>query len=85
VNVAREVGAEYTRFGILLLKDDSGKQISAIENELKCNAEKINLRVLQLWIQGSGRPVTWATLVDVLEDIELKKLASDIKAAVQMS
>ena len=40
--------------------DDTGEQIAPFENEYKCNADKINLRV------GSGKgrqPVTWATLV----------------------
>ena len=80
VNVAKKVGADYMMFGILLLEDDAGEQISAIENQFKCNAERINFRVLQLWAQGKGRrPVTWATLVGVLQDIGLEKLASDIK------
>lgn len=81
VNLAKKIGADYMMFGVLLLEDDTGEQISAIENELKCNAERINFRVLQLWVQGKGRqPVTWATLVAVLQDIGLVKLAKDIEA-----
>lgn len=79
MNLAKKIGSDYMTFGVLLLEDD-GEQISAIENELKCNAEKINLRVLQLWVQGKGKqPVTWATLVTVLQDIGLLKLACDIE------
>ena len=81
VNLAKKIGADYTMFGVLLLDDDTGEQITAIENEYKCNADRINFRVLQLWVQGKGKqPVTWATLVTVLQDIGLVKLANDIEA-----
>ena len=81
VNLAKKIGADYMMFGVLLLDDDSGEQITAIENEYKCNADRINFRVLQLWVQGKGRqPVTWATLVAVLQDTGLVKLSSDIEA-----
>ena len=81
VNLAMKIGADYTTFGILLLDDATGDHITAIENEYKCNADRINLRVLQLWVQGKGRqPVTWATLVAVLQDTGLVKLANDIEA-----
>ena len=81
VNLAMKIGADYTTFGILLLDDATGDRITAIENEHKCNADRINLRVLQLWVQGKGRqPVTWATLVAVLQDTGLVKLANDIEA-----
>ena len=70
------------RFGIQILEDGDGERMNAIENELKCNAERINIRVFQLWLQGRGRqPVTYATLVTVLQDIGLNKLAKDIRDA----
>jgi hypothetical protein len=85
VDLMKKIGDEYMMFGLLLLEDELGEQISAIESEFNGNAEKINRRVLQLWIQGKGKkPVTWATLVAILREIELVELASDI-AAVKMS
>ena len=45
------------------------------------NAEKINMEIFQEWLIGRGKqPVTWATLVEVLRDIELTALASEIEA-----
>ena len=45
------------------------------------NAEKINMEIFQEWLIGRGKqPVTWATLVEVLRDIELSTLAGDIEA-----
>ena len=44
------------------------------------NAEQINTEILQEWLTGRGKqPVTWTTLVEVLRDIELSALASDIE------
>ena len=45
------------------------------------DAEQINLMILQEWISGRGaKPVEWQTLVEVLNDIKLMKLAGDIAA-----
>ena len=45
------------------------------------DAEGINTEILQEWLTGRGKqPVNWATLTDVLRDIELSTLASEIKA-----
>ena len=44
------------------------------------DAEQINTEILQKWLTGSGKkPVSWATLVEVLRDIELSALAGDIE------
>ena len=45
------------------------------------DAEQINTEILQEWLIGRGKqPVTWATLVEVLRDIEQSTLAGDIEA-----
>ena len=44
-------------------------------------AKQINTEILQEWLTGGGKqPVTWATLVDILHDIELSTLAGEIDA-----
>ena len=44
-------------------------------------AKQINMEILQEWLEGSGKkPVSWATLVNVLRDIELSTLADEIAA-----
>ena len=46
------------------------------------DAEQINTEIFHEWLTGRGKqPVTWATLVEVLHDIELSSLARDIEAA----
>ena len=80
MNLAEKIGVNYYEFGILLLVDD-GDRIAAIEKEQGKSASDINREVFRLWLKGKGRqPVTWATLVAVLQDIELVKLARDIEA-----
>ena len=80
VNLADEIGVNYYSFGVLLLEDKYGNQMSAIEKELRGNAPDIVYRTFRLWLQGKGRqPVTWATLVAVLQDTGLVKLAKDIE------
>ena len=45
------------------------------------DAEQINMEILQEWLAGRGKqPVTWATLVEILRDIELTALANEIEA-----
>jgi hypothetical protein len=48
--------------------------------ELRDKAEDINKEIFRLWVKGKGlKPVSWATLVDVLQDIELNSLAAAIR------
>jgi hypothetical protein len=80
VNLAQAIGTKYTSFGILLLEDDNGNRTEAIVRELQGRAEDINTKIFCLWVNGEGlEPVSWATLVGVLQDIGLNKLASDIQ------
>ena len=52
-----------------------------MEVEYRRNAERINTEILWEWIAGRGKkPVTWGTLIEVLRDIELCTLASEIAA-----
>ena len=80
MNLVAKIGVKYYEFGILLLEDESGDQVSAIEKELRGNASDITREIFRLWLQGRGRfPVSWDTLTAVLQDIGLRKLAKDIK------
>ena len=70
-------------FGILLLdvEDPNGMRIRNMERKHMKNPEQINMEVLQEWLKGAGKqPVTWDTLIDVLRDTKLTRLASEIAA-----
>ena len=72
VNIAVQIGAKYSIFGIFLLNDTTGVIIEALELEYRGNAERINMAILQQWLQGKGvKPVSWSTLVTALQKINL--------------
>ena len=79
VNLAREIGIKYFEFGTFLLEDTTGARMSSLEKELGKNAQDINRQVFREWLSGEGRePVSWQTLMSVLEDIGLSELAKSI-------
>ena len=79
VNLAEKIGNSYAEFGVMLLEDEDESRTIAIVKEERGSASNINRHIFRLWLQGKGRqPVTWATLVSVLQDIGLDTLASNI-------
>ena len=76
-----EISTKYVQFGAFLLDDRNGSRVRNMEHQHHYDAERINTAILQEWLAGSGKkPVTWATLVEVLHDIELFTLADNIEA-----
>ena len=81
INIPREIGINYRQFGIFLLNDPKGTRTCNIEHKHREHAENINTEILQEWATGRGKkPVSWDTLTEVLHDIELGALASEIEA-----
>ena len=86
INVPQEVSTKYTQFGILLLEDTNGDRVCNMEHKHRGDAEQINMEILQEWVSGRGKqPVTWATLTEVLRDVELSVLARDIEEVTLLS
>ena len=72
VNIAEQIGVNYLMFGMILLQDDNGVIVKALEEEHRGKAEKINLVIFHRWLEGKGMmPMTWSTLVTVLEKIHV--------------
>ena len=68
LNIARQLGTGYAMLGPLLLQDDSGVKVSAIEAEHRGNADRVNLAILREWLTGGGlQPITWATLTTAMK------------------
>ena len=81
INIPQEIGIKYYQFGLLLLEDDTGTRIQALTHKHMKDAEQINMEVLQQWLAGRGKhPITWKTLSEILQDIELNTLAREIEA-----
>ena len=78
-NVLERIGKNYADFGISLLEDDDGSKVSALETARLRNPLPICRDIMMEWLQGRGKdPVTYATLVDCLQDADLNTLAKDI-------
>ena len=81
INIPQEIGINYRQFGILLLEDTNVSRVRTMEHKHQRDAEQINMEILEQWVSGSSKqPVTWRTLMEVLRDVELSELASDIGA-----
>ena len=84
INVLKQIGAHYWELGILLLDDDTGADTQAIIEHHHEDVTKINIRILQKWIQGKSKlPVEWSTLVEVMKDIGLSELASEMEQTLK--
>ena len=80
INIPREIGSNYSQFGILLLNDPNGTRVSNIEDKHRGDAVQINTEILREWATGRGKnPVSWKTLTEVLHKIGLSTLASEIE------
>lgn len=81
ISIPVEIGVKYFEFGIFLLDDRSGSRVKSMASKHQNVAKQINIEILQEWLEGSGKkPVSWATLVEVLRDIGLSTLADEIAA-----
>ena len=80
INIAEKISTKYHDFGLLLLDDHNGTRVRNMELKYNQDAERINKEILQEWATGRGKkPVSWETLTEVLRDIELCTLASEIE------
>ena len=81
ISIPVEIATKYGQFGTYLLDDRTGSRIKVMARKHLYDAERINKEILQEWLSETGKqPVTWATLVKVLRDIELSTLAAEIEA-----
>ena len=79
INIPQRIGTKYFQFGVQLLHDETGKEIDAVVSKCWEDAEQINLEILNLWVRGKGKPLSWDVLINVLNDVGQGTLASDIK------
>ena len=86
INIAEEISTKYHDFGLLLLDDLNGTRVRNMELKHREDAERINKEILQEWATGRAKkPVSWQTLTEVLCDIGLCTLASEIEAVKSKS
>ena len=82
INVPKQIGTKYFVFGIQVLNDKTGAEVSAIVTKYRDDVEQINLEILRQWIGGKGKLLSWNTLIDVLKAVGLNVLACDIQESL---
>ena len=83
MDLAEEIGAEYDKFGTLLLDDENGNKVKNIEVSKRGDPVGITVEILKQWLQGKGRkPVAWQTLVKCLRDTDLNTLVDKMKRSL---
>ena len=83
MDLAEEIGADYEKFGTLLLDDKKGNKVKNIEVFERGDPVEIAVEILKKWLQGKGRkPVTWQTLVKCLRDVRMNVLADNIQSSL---
>ena len=86
IDISAEIGSKYKEFGLILLEDKSGKRVENIAYVKFEEAKETNQRILQTWREGAGRtPVTWETLIEVLNELNMSKLAARIESSVDLT
>ena len=75
------VGSKYRDFGTLLLNDQTGCLVDNLEMGCFYKPERIVLHILQEWVNGRGKAVSWHSLIGTLKECELNVLAGEIAAA----
>ena len=56
LKIPRKVGAEFMQFGVLLLDDEDGTQVDALEDECNGKCERIVCKILEEWVRGRAGP-----------------------------
>ena len=77
--VPEKIGAQYAAFGTILLNDDDGSLIEAMEVDCQGKCERIVRKTLTQWIRGRGKPVTWTALIETLQHCKLTAFADHIR------
>ena len=81
LRIVDEIGTNYEQFGILLLKDVSGRQVEVIEHDER-KVGKIITQILREWLKGAGLKPAWGSLLKVLKMMGMTDLADNIACSL---
>ena len=79
LKIPQQVGPHYKIFGTFLLNDKTGSQVDNIRRACLGDPKDIVVSILEEWIAGRGRLVTWETLIKTLRDCDLNPLALEVE------
>ena len=84
IEIINKVASKWKYIGVLLDFDKVGLTLQQIEADRGHEGVESCCRAMfQHWLEGNGvQPVSWATLLEILEDCLFTELAERIKAAL---
>ena len=83
IKIIQRIGGHSHTLGICLLNDTKGDITASIEHQYRPELCRITEEIFRKWLNGTGRtPKSWATLVTVLREIEMKSLALEIEQSM---
>ena len=72
-------------YGTLLEFDDEGAEVETIDKKHPRDCKACCQAMFQHWLSGNGRkPISWRTLIELLEDLDLNVLADEIQNALKV-
>ena len=82
IKIIQTVSANWRKVGQLLDFDSTGQQLQVIDSRERGDPEKCCLAMFRYWLEGNGKqPVSWNTLIEILEDGDFRNLAHEVKCA----
>ena len=81
IDISQRIGKYSKQFGIRLLSDSNGELVDGLIKSDGPDHANINIAILQRWLQGTGSPPTWATLIARLRECMLNTLADEIESS----
>lgn len=86
INIIKQVAYRWKDFALQLDFDTVGTKVQLIDKKLHSDPEECCQEAMRAWLQGEGRqPATWELLVEILKDLDLNVLASQIEEATVLS
>ena len=82
-NIIQSICTKYDSLVIFLLEDENATLVEQLQMMHKHDPEAITKAIFKTWLGGTGRsPITWRTLIDVLKEIQLVRVAEVIEANI---
>ena len=79
IDLISKISCKYHKLGLWLLGEENVEKIESLEIQHHYNVERITTEIFKMWIRGTGRkPISWDTLIQVLQDADLHNLADEL-------
>ena len=85
VEIVASVAAKWKEIGLLLDLDATDQYLDTIETVYEKDPSSCCQAMFQHWLKGNGVEQTWGTLIDILKDCKLGRLAESVEKILMAS